>query len=618
MAEHYLDEGFDRAAFLKKLYKRGVDAWSADREEWYTDNWAYAHDQNPIMDELPDDEPKPSLPLFSEAIDLINGTIDKLENQTERTYRLKSMRKILPDQEAANRDKIERLYTRLDFAMKQTNFRQKMRTWRINAGIFPVAWAKCLGSEVKEERPEMVNQDLIDQSKSYGFVPKTVYYGPDVEILQPEQVIFDVNARSTDLGEMTFWGHRVFHAADTWISRYPQTTDGEEVTEEMLRPAKAKDEQRRRMEEASGHEFTEEAEEVEGCELYFRLLDPETKTLRIRWVLFVPAAQGADNAPTALIFRDEWWWGKGALSKFYCGVPIYAHERPSRIEGRSHVDRGKMSKNEADDLIRLFLLSVAYDTFGEEIVEEGVSVSPEENLAGPGQRKIVSDINKIRTERKFNPNIPHLVDALRIFNDNFRAAVGANAANTQVSLRENSAPTATLTREQRASFDVGIGMIYDNYIEGERKVIEFYLHAIKQLNVEGKNAEFEYGLFGGNPPPPEWTVEDLLLDVEVEVVPYLKAAQGEVEKVLIIQLFDTLKGWLALPLWTLPQIMMVEELLRAFNRSENFVQQFLKPYREAQQVLEKAMGGAVGPVGAGATEANGTGPQNPRLEGMTA
>lgn len=614
---HYLDEGFDKAAFLKSLYKRGVDAWTADREEWYSGNWAYAHDQNPIMDELPDDEPKPSLPVMSEAIEMRLGTIEKLENQTERTYRLKPRQKLLPEQESAAREKIDRLYARLDFAMAQTNFLKKMRTWRLNAAIFPVAWAKCLVTEVQEERPEVISQDIVDQRPTYGFVPQTVYLGPDVEVLQPEQVIYDVNARSTDLGELGFFGHRVFHSAETWISRYPQTVDGTELTEEMLRPAKAKDEARKRMEEESGHEFTQDPQDVEGCELYFRLLDPETKQLKIRWVLLIPNAHGQDNTPAVLLLRDEWWWGKGVLSKFYCGVPICAHERPSRIEGRSDVDLGKMTKNEMDDLIRLFLLSVAYDTFGEEIVEAGVIVEPEESMAGPGQRKIVSDINKIKTERSFNPNIPHLVSALRIFNDNFRAAVGANSATSVTSLRQNPDPTATLTKEQRETFDVRIGVSYNNYVEGERKVIEFYLHTIKQIYVEGNNAAFEYQLFGGNPPPAEWSATDLLLDVEVEVVPYLKAAQTEVEKALIMELFVQLKDWLLLPVWTQPQIMIVEEILRGFNRSENFIQEFLQPYRDKLEALKAATG--EGAMAAPAPAQNGAGAMQPnRLEAMIA
>lgn len=575
----------DPEAFLKKCYDRGVKAWEEDRRDWYNENAAFAVDLDPTIEEaVPSDEIAPSLPILSAVKQIRLSAIEGLIQQTERPFTLEPYYPppeiLKPEYEA----RIDRNYARLDFAMQVTNFRQKIRDWFDNAETYPEAWVKCLVTEIKRDRPqETLNAETGEAE--IKMVQETVYVGPDFEVLQPEQIIRDPNARSTDIFQCDFIGFRDFVPVDYILAKFPQTADGRELTREMLTGELAENTGKTEADEATGTDYTEKEKGIERVELWFRVFDEKEKRVRIRWSIFLPKLPDGGAAGKLVRLQDVPTPLVGELAEFYPAIPITAHRIAGKIEGRSTIDIGKTLKVEADDVVRMGLLALAYAVNQKTVSTEGNILNGEERVSKPGEVVLVKRFDEYKIEQAYNPNVRELNEQLKNIHEFILNATAADAAMPAASLEGGPDETATLTARRERLFNSRIGRTYDNYMDGYCKLVGFYFHIIKQLYLEGKQNYFEMRMFGGLPRP-EFDAEDVALDLEVKKVPYLSIAQRDIDKLIAKETFGVVFPLLAAPLSS-PQLMMVEDFLRKQGHPEKWIQELLEPLKIAQQSVDE-------------------------------
>jgi len=572
----------DPEKYLRKIYDAGVKAWQ-DRKELYEENYAFSLDLDPTIEEaVPSDEIAPSLPILSAVKQIRLSAIEGLMQQAERPFTLEPF---YPPPEALKPEfekKIDRNYARLDFAMQATNFRQKTRDWFDNAETFPEAWVKCLVAEIKRERPvETINPETGQPEMKMELA--TVYVGPDFEVLQPEQIIRDPNARSTDIFQCDFIGFRDFLPVDYILAKFPQAADGTELTREMLTGELTENTGKTEMDEAVGMDFTEKEKGIERVEMWFRVFDEQERRARIRWCIFLPKIGESGSNQKLLRLTDDWTPLVGELAEFYPAISITAHRIAGKIEGRSTVDVGKTLKVEADDLTRMALLALAYAVNQKEITTPGNVLNNEERVAQPGERVVVKRMDDFRIDQTFNPNIQHLNDQMKQLHEFILNACAADAAMPATSLQGQPDETATLTARREQLFNSRIGRTYDNYMDGYCRLIAFYYHVIKQLYLEGRQEYFEQRMFGGLPRP-EFTPDDLALDVEIKKVPYLSIAQRDIDKLIAKETFGVVFPLLSLPLNS-SELMLVEDFLRKQGHPEKWIAELLLPLKEMQAAV---------------------------------
>lgn len=610
MAE--LEKYFDnREGFLKRLYKEGRDFWETDRKDWYQENYAHANDQSPLLDLIEEGGFAPYIPILSPAIETRLASIESLQSQGEENYQIEPYVQPEGDAKALIEEKIERVKVRIEFAKRMTRFRDKMQGWRNNAEIYPAAFLYGMVTEVKKDFPEEVLAGFDEYGEPIGqieFKPTTVYVGPDCKVLQPEQVLWDQDAEEISVEGCRYIGLRDWKDADYILSKYQQDINGEPLTREMLVGAESENEDKREGEEEAGYPHTKKEKGVELVTLWFRILDdtpteesPEpSNSLRIRCVIFLPAAH-TERGDSVVVLKDGWTPYKGEIADVYPFFAICAHDRPNRVEGRSTVDIGKPLQNEVNDSVRMRFEALARGIYNTEITEDDNVIFPTDRKARPNERIVVRRKDGFDVVSQPLPNIGPMVNEQKMLHEIALNAMAADAALPPVSTTEGGDETATFTNRREALYNTRLGRTFDNYAEGERRVIEWYFHVIKQQYVEGKQAEFEFRLFG--PAGQEdFTVEDLMLDLQFKVEPFSVIAKRDVDKVLSAEALQLIlpilsKGPGAV---TAADIILIEDWWRAQRKPEKRLQELLKPYKDALaavQAFQTATGGLpIGPT----------------------
>lgn len=612
MPDAYPDSYFEKpAVFIKKLYEEGRKDWEEtqiggkSKKDYYNDCLTYLNDWSPVLEAIPVGEFAPAVPRLSPGVELRLSAIETLEGQSGRPLFLEPIDEPAPDDKDEMEAIRERCYARLDYALKKTGVFPKISEARLNAETYPVAWLKGLMVKKTESRYryKMV-QTPTGSFEDISEKQEIVYIGPDIEVLQPEQVLYDPQARNTDIDYCRFIIHRDWKDCDYILAKWKADIDGNPLLrEDLLRQYKEVEDVDDRK-EAIDEEPAPATKGIEIDEMVFRVYDKDTGQLRLRKAVFLPTV-----APNGEITRleDQWYSEviKGPLANRYPFFPVVANTRTTSIAGKGTVEKGMRVQDEVNDTCRMRLEAEHRTAFPIEVVKQNNIINPKNRTTRGGERLTVSDITGWRLETGIAPNIGHFVQEQQMWQEILLDAIGADSISAATALTNRSNETATLTARREAIFNSRIGRTYDNYSRHLVEIVEFYYYGLQMVFAEGmgevydKNiwpnleekklkaqADAMAGLEADDSTIPK--TSDLFYPFKIEALSFQSLAKRDIDKMIWDKIWKTLLPLVEKPLLTDSEIVFFEEYWRKNGESEKVLQAILAPKKAKLKALKDA------------------------------
>ena len=574
--------------YLMKLYKRGKDFYENDRKKIYDQCTAHAADREPRYEIIEPGSFVPKFPAISPAIQTRLAAMDDLKNEAERFYVIEPYYPASQEEKEAIEKVVERRYARLDYMLDKVGFAVKSSDCFLNAETYPVAWMKVFLRKDYREVFEM-ESSFFGLRKRIVKKEKLTYIGVDFETLQPEQVLFDGQARREDYEYCEFIGQRDNRDISYVLYKWRVDLKGNPITKERLESLLTTDQQRHETQEAKGLPDTEPLKGVEIVELEFRLYDESDQKLKLRAATFIPGG-GGGQGEAAILLEDDWRWLEGEASCTYLFVPFVAERLASQIEGRSPVQKGIPLQQDILDFLRMLMEALARDIHGREYAKQGTIISPTERTAAAGRRTIVREIADIKFDVRFNPNVSHFIDLIKLFNESLVNVMAADTVAAPVSLaNQEQDETATLTNKRAGLFNSRLGRTFKNYARSVRQCVWLADEILKQIYAEGYGEVFEKNIYGlSSEQTAEMSDEDMFFPVTIKELSFESLAKREVDKLIWSKFFKDLFPVFQKPMLSPEEILMIEEYWRAFGKSEKTLQQLLARKKALLAQMEQA------------------------------
>lgn len=595
--------GENKSDYLMKLYKRGKDFYEQDRKKIYDECTAHVNDREPRFDILPAESFAPKFPLISPAVSTRLGAIDELKNESERFYSIEPYYPASEGEKEKIEAVVERRYARLDYILDKTDFSSKSDHWFLNAETYPVAWIKVFLRKDVKSVWEMETKTIlgIPIGKKIVSKEKIIYIGPDFETLQPEQVIYDGEARREDYEYCEFVGQRDTRDLGYVLYKWPTDADGGPVDKARLEALLGEDKVKADVQEAKGLPQSQKIKGVEVVELEFRLYDETDGKLKLRKATFIPGGD-SKTSENMILLEDDWRWLEGEAACVYSYIPVTADESPASIEGRSPVQKAIPLQQDALDFMRMLMEALARDIHGREYVKKGAVSSPTERTAAAGRRTIVDDVNNIKFDARFNPNVQHFIELIKLFSESLLNVMAADSITPALSMTSESGDeTATLTDRRAGLFNSRLGRTFKNYAKGIRQCVWMADEILKHIYAEGFGDVFEENIYGlSSAQTAEMQPDDMFFPVRIKKLSFENLAKRETEKLIMSKFFKDLLPLFSLPRLSPEQIILIEEFWRAYGKSEKTLQELLGRYKKINAKLAQVgiMPGAMGAMGA--------------------